>query len=217
MTRRLALVLAGSAATALVAMVVVAVVTGATQETFEYVAPPTLYAPALRANATGVRLIFAFDVAFIVLYTAFFAALADMLRKLGRPFVTLALVAMIGTAVLDIVENHHILSLLGAAEHDLPIEPDALILQQTISSTKFSISYIALFMFGLAIPRTTKLGWLLCLFLTAGTLAAGVAGFAAPPAWRPVLDSVRWIGFLIGFVLAALWLRQAPEPSAPAG
>jgi hypothetical protein len=216
-TRNIALLTVVASAAALVGMLVVSVTTGATQEHFEHVIAPTDYAAALREQATGVRWIFALDIAFIVLYTAFFAALADILRKLGRPFVALALGALLATSVLDIVENHHILSLLGAAEHGLPIDADALVLQQTLSATKFSISYISLFLFGLAIPRTTRLGWTLSLFLTVGTLVTGVASYAAPPAARAQLDSGRWIGFLIGFALAALWLRQAPEPDAPAG
>jgi hypothetical protein len=53
--------------------------------------------------------------------------------------------------------------------------------------------------------------------LVAGTLATGVLGYAAPPAWREQLDGGRWVGFLLGFALAAAWLRASPEPSAAAG
>ena len=216
-SRRVALVLVAASAASLIAMVIIAITTGATQEAYEYVAKPDAYAASLVAHAPGVRLIFAFDIAFIVLYSGFFAALADYLRRLGRPFVAIALGALLATSVLDFVEDHHILSLLAAAEHGITIDADALVFQQVLSSTKFSISYLALFMFGLAIPRTTKLGWVLCLFLTVGTLGSGVLGYAAPPAWRAQLDSGRWTGFLIGFVIAALWLRRAPEPAAASG
>ena len=91
------------------------------------------------------------------------------------------------------------------------IDPDSLVLEQVISSSKFTVSYIALFMFGLAIPRTSKLAWVLVLFLTVGTVISGTLGYAVPPAWRESLDSGRWTGFLIGFCIAALWLRRAPD------
>jgi hypothetical protein len=73
---------------------------------------------------------------------------------------------------------------------------------------KFSVSYFSLVAFGLAIPRTTKLGSVLCLFLTVGTLLTAVIFYAAPPEFQASLESGRWIGFLAGFLLAIAWLRQ---------
>jgi hypothetical protein len=216
-SRKLSLVLVAATAVVLLAMVVVALATDATQEAYEYVDDPTKYAVSLFAHRTGVRLIFALDIAFLVLYTGFFAALAHYLRALGRPFTYLALGFLLATSVLDIVEDHHILTLLAAAEHNFKLDKNSLILQQVLSSTKFTVSYVALFMFGLAIPRTTKLGWALCLFLTAGTLITAVIGYAAPPEMREQLDSGRWTGFLIGFGIAGVWLARAPEPTAASG
>jgi hypothetical protein len=169
----------------------------------------------LLAHPGALRAVFGLDVGFLVLYTAFFAALADHLARLGRPFAYLALGAMLGTSVLDIVENHHILSLLAVAESGRAIDDAAIVFQQTLSSTKFTLSYIALVLFGLAVPRTTRLGIVLAIFLIAGTLITGVLGFATPHAVREQVGSGRWIGFVLGFVLAALWLRASPDP-APA-
>jgi hypothetical protein len=213
-SRRLALALVAATSAVLLAMGIVTLVTGASQEAHEWYRPPAQYAAELLAQGGTVRVLFALDIAFLVLYTAFFAALADHLRALGRPFVWLALGAIIATAVLDVVEDHHILSLLGVAEAGRPIDDGAIVFQQTLSSTKFSISYLGLVLFGLAIPRDRALGIALAAFLVVGTLASGVLGYAAPPAWRTQLDGGRWIGFLIGFALAAAWLRRAPEPSA---
>jgi hypothetical protein len=209
--RRVAIVLAAGSSALLLAMVAVSITTGATQEAYEYVGDRGTYAKSLLEHASGVRLVFALDIAFIALYTGFFAALARILR--GQPFVTIALGAMLVTALLDIVEDHRILSVLAASEQGGRPDLDSLIFQQTLSSTKFSVSYVALFLFGLAIPRTTKLGWALALFLTVGTLATAVAGYAAPPEMRAQLDGGRWIGFLIGFGIAALWLKRANEPA----
>jgi len=213
-TRKLALYLVAASCLPLIVMAIIGFTTGATQEAYEYAIDPALYGKRIVEQANGVRMVFAFDVAFIVFYTGFFAAFADYLRKIGAPFVTLALVALLATSFLDIVEDHHILAMLGKAEAGFALDADSLVFQQTLSSTKFTVSYVSLFLFGLAIPRTTKLGWGLALFLTIGNLASGVLGYAAPPAWRSQLDGGRWIGFLVGFAIAGLWLRQAPEPEA---
>jgi hypothetical protein len=215
-SRRLAIVLAAASVGVLLVMTIVSLATGASQEAHEWYQPPAAYAASLLAHAAAVRVLFGLDVGFLVLYTAFFAAFADHLTRLGRPFVWLALGAMIGTAVLDIVEDHHILSLLAVAESGRPIDDGALVFQQTLSATKFSLSYLALVMFGLAIPRTTALGIILAVFLIIGTLASGVLAYAAPPAWHEQLEGGRWIGFLLGFALAAAWLRATPESAAAA-
>jgi len=48
-------------------------------------------------------------------------------------------------------------------------------------------------------------------FLVAGTLITAVLGYAAPPAWHQ-LDGGRGFGFLLGFALAAAWLRTSKDP-----
>lgn len=207
-TRRLALVLSAATSAVLLAMVAVSIATGATQELHEHYRPPPDYARDLLAHPAATRVVFGLDVGFLVLYTALFGALAKHLRS------TLAWIgfgAMAIVAVLDIVEDHHILSLLSLAQHARPIEDASIAFQEALSSTKFSISYLSLFLFGISIPRTSRLGWVLCLFLTVGTLITGVLGFAAPPEWREALDSSRWVGFLAGFGLAWSWLRSAPD------
>jgi hypothetical protein len=215
-SRRLAIALAVASGALLVAMAGITAATGATQEAHEWYRPPAAYAASLITRPGPLRLIFGLDVGFLVLYTAFFAALADHLSQLGRPFVRLALGAMIGTAVLDIIEDHHILALLAVAESGRPIDDGALVFQETLSMTKFSLSYVALVLFGLAIPRGTRLGVALAAFLVAGTLISGVLGYAAPPSWHDQLAGGRWIGFLAGFVLAVAWLSASPDPDPPA-
>ena len=209
--RRLALVLAACTGGVLLVMVAVALVTGASQEAHEHYKLPADYARDLLAHPDGARLLFGLDTAFLVLYTSFFGVLAKYLRAIAAPFALLAWIGfavMAVVAVLDILENHHILSLLALAEHGRPIDDAAIAFQEILSSTKFSISYLSLFLFGLAIPRTTPFGWVLSLFLTVGNLMSGVLGWAAPPSLRASLDSGRWVGFLIGFVLAFVWLRR---------
>ena len=208
--RKTAIGLAGATGLVLLAMVSVTLATGATQEQHEHYAVPAEYARALLDHPGALRLLMGLDVAFLCLYTAFFAALAHVLR--GRPLVTLALVALVGTAVLDIVEDHHILALLRLAELGRPLDDATLAFQQTLSSTKFSLSYLGLVLLGLAIPRATKLGVLFALFLTVGTLMTAVLDFALPPDAHGAIDGGRWVGFLLGFTIAAAWLRAQPDP-----
>jgi hypothetical protein len=204
--RKLAMYLAGCAGAVLIVMVVVSVATGATQEAHEHFARPEAYGVGLLEHANALRAVFALDIAFVVLYTGFFAALSQYLVELGRPFARLALAAMLVTALLDIVEDHHIVALLDAAEQSVLPGAAAISFQVVESSTKFSVSYLALFLFGLAIPRTTKLGWALALFLTVGTLLDAIVGYSLPPSAMHSFDSGRWVGFLIGFALAIAWL-----------
>lgn len=209
--RRLAIHLAGCTGAVLVVMVVLSMATGVSQEVHEHYALPEGYAISLLAHANALRALFALDIAFLILYTGFFAALAAYLRDRGRPFVRLALGALVATAVLDIVEDHHIVTLLDGAEHGVLPSAGAIAFQVVESATKFSVSYLALFLFGLAIPRDTRLGLVLCLFLTAGTLASAVIGYALPPSAQASWDSGRWVGFLAGFALAIAWLWKQPD------
>jgi hypothetical protein len=197
-------------------LVVVSLVSGATQEPHEHYALPEAYAISLLEHADALRIVFALDVAFLVLYTGFFSALAKYLGERGRPFVRIALGAMIATAILDIIEDHHIVSMLDAAEQGVLPSPGAIGFQVVESATKFSMSYLSLFMFGLAIPRDTRLGLVLVAFLTAGTLISAVLAYAMPQAMMHSFDNWRWISFVAGFGLAIAWLLKSPEPEPKA-
>jgi hypothetical protein len=208
--RKLALGLAIATTVVLAAMVGVSLATGATQEAHEHFHVPVEYSARLLEHAGALRLVFALDVAFIALYTAFFAALARYLRE--RPFAVLGLIFIVVTAVLDLVEDHHILAMLDAAQHGVVPSAGEIGFQVAESSTKFSCSYIGLALLGLAIPRTNVRAWLLAGFLVVGTLVTGVIGYAAPPSAQDQLDAGRWIGFAIGFALAIVWLRGERDP-----
>lgn len=209
--RRLAINLAACSATVLAVMVIVSLATGASQEPHEHFAVPEAYAMSLLDQGRALRVVFGLDVAFLALYTGFFAALARYLSERGRPFTRLALGFAIGTAALDILENHHILGMLDAAEsrvlpHSLEISAQA-----ALSASKFTLSYVAMFLFGLAVPRDTRSGWVLSWFLTAGVLLSAVIGYALPPGLAHGFDSGRWIGLLSGFVLTIVWLWKQPD------
>ena len=203
--------LAGATGVVLLAMVALGLTTGAAQEPHEHFMAPDAYVASLFAHVGALRVMFALDIAFLVLYTAFFIAFAEVLREQARPFVNLALAAMIATALLDIVEDHHIVAMLESAEHGIVPSASSIMFQAAESATKFSVSYLGLVLFGLAVPRTTKLGIALFAFLVVGTLISAIVGYSVPPDVQPKVESGRWIGFLVGFGLAFAWLRQVRQ------
>jgi hypothetical protein len=213
--RKLAVNLAGCTIAVLVVMVVVSMITHATQEAHEHFALPEPYAIGLLEHADALRAVFALDIAFIILYTGFFAALTKYLVARGRPFAKLAFGAMAIVALLDIVEDHHIVSMLDAAEQSVLPSAGAIAFQAVESATKFSVSYISLALFGLAIPRDTKLGWTLSLVLIVGSLGNAIVGDSLPLHSQHAFDSGRWIGFLVGFGLAIAWLLKQPDVATP--
>jgi len=210
--RKLAMILAICAGVTLLAMQALSLATGAAQEPHEHYALAESYALDLLAHAPGLRALFALDIAFCILYTGFFAALAAYLRALGRPFVALALGAMIGTCVLDFIEDHHIVMMLNAAEHKVLPSQAEIGFQEVESALKFSLSYLSLVLFGLAIPRDQKLGAVLAWLLIAGSLLNAIIGYALPLSAQRSFDGGRYIGFLVAFAVSIAWLRRAPEP-----
>ena len=123
-------------------MTVISLVSGASQEQHEHFAFPAQYGFGLLEHAGVLRAIFALDIAFLVLYTSFFTALAKYLGERGRPFVRLALGFMIATAILDIIEDHHIVAMLDEAERAILPSATEIVAQSVLSSTKFSVSYL---------------------------------------------------------------------------
>jgi hypothetical protein len=213
-SRKLAINLAGATGAVLLVLVVVSLATGATQEPHEHYALPEAFAISLLEHANALRIVFALDIAFLVLYTGFFAAFAKYLAERGRPFVRIALGAMIATAILDIIEDHHIVSMLDAAEQGVLPSPGAIGFQVVESACKFSMSYLSLFMFGLAIPRDSRLGFVLAIYLTAGTLLSAIFAYSMTQSAMHTFDQWRWITFVAGFGLAIAWLLKSPEPAA---
>lgn len=213
--------LALAAATCLVAMVAITAVTGVSQETFEIVRRPAVYAAELRAHPVALRALFGIDTAFLVLYSAMFLYFARAIATPEtRSLLLVGIGAVFATAVLDMIEDHHILAMLYGAEDGTVPSAGQLAFQHTLSQVKFNMSYLGQFLLGLAIPLRTRGGAALAILLTIGTLIQGIWLYAAPLALLPSGNFGRWIGFLIGFVLVIQVVRQrasaAVATSAPA-
>ncbi len=222
MTRRTdwSIHLAVAAVAILVAMVGVTLTTGISQETFEIVRRPDVYAAGLRDHAGALRALFGLDSAFLILYAAFFVEFGRRIATSdNRTLVWLAIGFILATAVLDMIEDHHILSMLYGVENGADPGPGELTFQHVLSQTKFHVSYLGLFLFGLCIPRETIAGAALAVLLTVGTVVQGAWLYAAPVSMLPAGNLGRWIGFVIGFGLAipVLLRRRAAGAAAATG
>ena len=148
--------LAFLASATVIVMVVAIVATGFSQQIFELAPSPAFVADQLRepVHALGLRINLGLDNLFIVVYSAFFVFLAVRLRTLLSPaIVAVALAALILTALLDAVENHHILLMLHDFQHGAPISVDELEWQMRVSNLKFHASYVGVFLFAFGLYR----------------------------------------------------------------
>lgn len=209
--------LAAGAIAALVAMVAITFATGVSQETFEIYRAPAEYCADLRAHVLALRALFGIDSAFLVLYSALLLA---FVRAIARPevrlFLIVAVAASLVTGVLDMVEDHHILAMLRAAERGIDATSGEIAFQHALSQVKFNLSYLGLFLIGLSVPRDTRAGVVLAWLLTAGTLVQGMWLYAAPDDALPLGNVGRWVGYVAGFSLLTVVARHRRAAGAVA-
>lgn len=202
----------------LIAMVAITLATGVSQETFEIVRAPDVYGDGLAAHGAALRVLFGIDAAFLVIYGAAFLGLGERIATpANRRYVVLGVIALLVTAVLDAVEDHHILAMLYGVEAGVRPSAGEIVFQHTLSQVKFNLSYLGLFAFGLSVPRDTRAGRALALLLTVGTLAQCAWLYAAPVALLPIGNFGRWAGFVLGFGLTIRMLRSRAGGAASTG
>ena len=211
--RRLTIALAATAAVVLTAMVAITAVTGVAQEPFER--QRVDYLTAIADAAPALRAIIGLDALFLIAYTAFFVLLPRALGVDGEPVVRLGVRALVAVAVLDMIEDHHLLAVADAARDGLPVEPVRLALQQVLSQVKFHLSYLGLALVALGLPRRTAgeraFAWMLGLPLP----VLGAVQWAAPTL-ESTLDVARWLAFMSGFAAAIVTVRAAGRARADA-
>ena len=209
---QLAVALAATAAALLTAMVVITAATGVAQEPFEVVRAD--YASAIAAGAAALRAIVALDALFLIAYAGFFVLLPRALGVADHPLVRLGVRAMLAVAVLDIVEDHHLLALARMAEAGQAIDPIVIELQHVLSQTKFHLSYLALAMIALGLPRADwrdrAFAWMIGLPLP----VMGALAWAAPEL-EAAVGVARWGAFMTGFGAAIVTLRRVARAAGP--
>lgn len=198
----------------LLALMVLTLTTGHSQQTFEFAGSTQAYAARLIQAASSLRWLVALDDVFIACYvtaTLLFVrelasaneggVLSDQTRALAPWIAALGLSA----GLLDFTENHHILSLLRLAQDGLALDATQLTLRETLSSLKWLAGHLAFFMVGLSLPNTTAplrlfRSSLLLIQLPVGACALVMAGL-------PMGDLFNWlrlINVLVGFVFLAM-------------
>jgi hypothetical protein len=195
-------------------LVGLAIATGVSQEYFEGFHPIADYTEKLVAAAPILRIDFALDNLFILSYASFFIGLAIVLRRhADHSLVNLGLAAMIGVALLDIVENHHIMSMADIAAQGLPPSEGEVRLQMVLSLVKFHLSCLGALLLAVAFPRNSAPSrW------SAGLLMAyaffGILVLTAPPQWLDLLALIRTVFFVVSFLLVSwmMWVFREPEP-----
>lgn len=210
---RMLAVLAGLAALIVAGMVVGIVSTGMSQDFFQSARPIEAHIARLTASplgATGLRINLGLDNLFIVVYGAFFVFLAVRLRAVLDPWAgTVALAAILLTALLDAIENHHILMMLHSAERGMSLSTGESQIQMILSAVKFHSSYLATFLLAFGFLRLGGLGraiaWALWLYVPLGVVISVLPIEIAGP-WA----LGRTCFFVAAFVLSAvLFWRSA--------
>lgn len=198
------------AAALVAAMFGLYVATGVGQDPLQYVHPSAAYDALLRASPATLRLTIGLDNLFVVAYTIVFAALCIRFRAVGahRQLTLLAGALLGATALLDIVENVHFLTMISAAEQGLRIGDGEIRSQVVESMIKFHCSYLGLVLFGLLLPPVSKLARALKATLIWVQLPVGVAIYVVPASIAVPLVFVRFT-FFVGALLALGGLGEA--------
>ena len=197
--------LAALNALVIVALLASALTAGLSQEVFQAARLAGPNAARLLVNPAGLRLNVGLDNLFIVLYVAFFVLLTVRLSDvLPAPHRFVALGALLLTALLDAVENHHILAMLFSAEQTLPLTTAESQLQMAASFVKFQVSYVGMFLYAFGLYRLGGLGRPLGWGIWLVYVPIGIAIYMLPPeATRPLVIA-RTLCFIAAFVCAAL-------------
>ena len=203
MTDRALATLALFASLAVVGILAAGLNAGISQEPFQLARLAADNVPKLLTNPQGLRFNVGFDNAFIVFYVAFFVLLTARLHDVvSLPVRAVALGALLVGASLDAIENHHILTMLFAAEHGLPVTTAESQLQMWASSVKFHSVYVASFLFAFGFMRLGALGTFIALGIWFVFTPLGLAIYVTPPELARPLIIARGLFFVATFALS---------------
>jgi hypothetical protein len=164
-------------------------------------------------NAPGLRINLGLDNLFMIFYAAFFVLLATRLRELvdGR-ILTVALAAMLLTALLDALENHHIMTMVHSIENALPLAVGDGQFQMVASQIKFHASYLSVLLFSLGLWKLGSLGRLIAVSLWC-YIPCGVLLSVLPADSAKALVLARTVFFIFAFVLSAILFFGSTKPA----
>lgn len=208
-----------AAAILLLTLCAITAITGVSQQRFEWVQLPDAYAAALVAQGGWLRAIVALDDLFIAAYVLATLALARKIAN-GRwgPVTVAIAVGGVAAGLLDLHENHDLMSMLRWTELGGALSPESIVERSDLSQLKWMIGHLAFVGVGASWPRRD--GWL------DKVLVASLIGVQLPigalvwtlsdPAWIEVAIWARYGSFLSGFAVIAWMARpRSVSRSAP--
>lgn len=198
-----------ASAVLLLILCVMSAVSGVSQQHFEWVHPPQVYAHDLVRDGTWLRAIVLVDDLFVVAYVSATVFLARRLAG-GELNAIHMLIAGGGVAagLIDLEENHHLLTLLRWAELGLPVPSEEVLRRSELSQLKWMLGHAAFAVVGMVMKAkgaTSQMARvsLIAMQLPLGALAWAVTGTTS----TLVLTWLRYAAFLAGFLLIA-WLAS---------
>ena len=186
-------------------MLALFVFTGVGQDPLQYVHPSADYARLLLRDPPTLRATIGLDNLFIIVYGAVFVLMTMLAWRGGAPRLLLgvALAMLMLLVLLDMVENFHFLAMLASAEQGHAPRDAEIAWQAAESMLKFHVSYLGMFLLGLALPRERSMQRWLSNLLVYVQWPVGVAIYVVPPMLAAPLVFVRFAFFLAAFTLLA--------------
>lgn len=206
----------------LILLCAITATTGVSQQSFELVAAPPEYGRALIEASSWLRTLIAIDDLFVA---AYLSTTVLLVTHLGRARMTPLhwLIAGLGAAaaVLDLAENHHLLTLVRWVDAGQAIPAEEILRRSELSQLKWLLGHTAFVGIGILLPSTrhpVRRGFRLSLLFA--QLPIGALTWAvADPGWGPTLTWARYATFVIGFAIIG-WLARVgfaeDETDAPA-
>ncbi len=224
---RLARALAWSATSAALLLFVLCAITllsGVSQQHFEWVHAPDRYGADLLRDETVLRVIVAIDDLFVASYVAVGLLLSTSVsRGSSEPSVRVVSLVAAGLAlsggVLDLAENHHLLALLRLAHTEVAIPVGEILARSEQSQLKWMLGHLAFALLAIVLPAADRWARAFRASLVGWQLPIGAITWALPEGpWVGPFVWLRYAAFLGGFAFIA-WRAfdaAAGERGAPA-
>lgn len=192
-------------------LLILALTTGGSQGLFQLYEPRGEYSSLLLSRASVLRLDIGIDLLFIAAYLCFFTLMANEMiaRGIDQMLVRIGLGLVMTTALLDAIENAHILAMLRAVENGSVLSTGQILAQQVASQVKFQAAYCGIAALGLLWPTRNGWAWIKILFIV--QLVAGICIFVAVEGMLKLLYVIRAIFFVVGPLLVITSAKRAQD------
>lgn len=218
MTAKIISRLAFVAGILILAMFLITLTTGVSQEKFEITQTSADYTRALVAAQNPLRLIFTVDLVFITVFTTLFIILPQYLKngdRIRSAIANVAIGAMLVCGFLDYFEDLHILTMLHGAVKEIPLTQNQIAAQMLVSMLKFCASYLSLFLLAFILPGETLPEKTLKYSLWFVQLPVGVLVYTAPENLHLAFNLARFAFMVAGFFLLGYVFMKKNAPETP--